>query len=84
MNKNDLLDFYLSYNKELNENHRINATAGYSWQHFKREGDDYTRSVDETEEYNNTEWKTENYLVSFFGRLNYALKNKYLLTGTFR
>lgn len=31
-----------------------------------------------------TEYKTENYLVSFFGRLNYSLLDRYLLTFTLR
>jgi iron complex outermembrane receptor protein len=87
-NKNNLLDFYLNYVKELNEDHRIDATAGYSWQHFKRESKNYTRSIVDADHPlivdNDTESATENYLVSFFGRLNYAFKNKYLLTGTFR
>ncbi|SMO67252.1 iron complex outermembrane recepter protein [Saccharicrinis carchari] len=88
-NKNNLLDFYLNYNKEFNDNHRMDATAGYSWQHFEREGSNYTRSIESLPDHplevdNDTEFKTENYLVSFFGRLNYALKNRYLLTGTFR
>ena len=30
------------------------------------------------------EWKTENYLVSFFGRANYSLADRYLFTATFR
>ncbi len=29
-------------------------------------------------------YKTENYLVSFFGRANYSFKNRYLLTATVR
>ena len=32
----------------------------------------------------NTLYKTENYLVSFFGRLNYSLMDRYLLTVTLR
>ncbi|MCF0235231.1 MAG: TonB-dependent receptor [Bacteroidaceae bacterium] len=31
-----------------------------------------------------TNWVTENYLVSFFGRANYSLYDRYLLTATFR
>ncbi|WP_461637194.1 SusC/RagA family TonB-linked outer membrane protein [Labilibaculum euxinus] len=87
-NKNNLLDFYLNYNKEFNEDHRLDVTGGYSWQHFEREGTDYTRSIEDADHPlqvdNESEFKTENFLISFFGRLNYAFKNKYLLTGTFR
>ncbi|MCK7537402.1 MAG: hypothetical protein MZV63_43815 [Marinilabiliales bacterium] len=43
-NSNNLLDFYLNYNKDLSSiQSTIDVTAGYSWQHFKREGDNYTR-----------------------------------------
>ncbi len=88
-NTNDLLDFYLNYTKDIeNFSSRIDATAGYSWQHFKREGSTYTRGVvDAThpkQETENSSFITENYLVSFFGRLNYTLANKYLLTATVR
>ncbi|MBL4561663.1 MAG: TonB-dependent receptor [Labilibaculum sp.] len=87
-NKNNLLDFYLNYKKEFNADNRIDVTGGYSWQHFERESTNYTRSIEDADHPlqvdNDSESKTENYLVSFFGRLNYAFKNKYLLTGTFR
>jgi len=87
-NYNNLLDFYLNYVKELGQDHKIDATAGYSWQHFKRDGNDYKRGiVDATHAYqkvDSTFFTTENYLVSFFGRLNYTFKNRYLLTATVR
>ncbi len=45
-NRNNLLDFYLNYVKDLSSiSSRIDATAGYSWQHFQREGDNYTRGI---------------------------------------
>jgi TonB-dependent starch-binding outer membrane protein SusC len=88
-NTNDLLDFYLSYNKNIEPvKSRIDATAGYSWQYFQREGESYTRGiVDATHPYQKTDstsFITENYLVSFFGRLNYTYADKYLLTLTMR
>ena len=88
-NYNNLLDFYLNYSKELSSiKSRIEATAGYSWQHFRRQGDNYTRGiVDETHAYQMTDssrFLTENYLVSFFGRVNYSLYDRYLLTFTVR
>ena len=85
-NYNNLLDFYLNYVKELGVS-KIDATAGYSWQHFKRQGDSYTTGyhfaygVSQVDE---TSFLTENYLVSFFGRLNYTLMDRYLLTFTLR
>ncbi|MDI3527547.1 MAG: TonB-dependent starch-binding outer membrane protein SusC [Tenuifilum sp.] len=88
-NKNNLLDFYLNYNRELNFwDSKIDATAGYSWQHYEREGDSFTRSdsVNVSWPYKEviTSYITENYLVSFFGRVNYSMFNKYLITATVR
>lgn len=82
-NSNELLDFYLKYNKEQGV-HRLEVTGGYSWQHFYRESTNYSRSGDETFVIDDTQLKSENYLISFFGRLNYILNNKYLLTATLR
>lgn len=88
-NTNDLLDFYFNYTKDLEGiKSRIDATAGYSWQHFKREGSTLTRGVVDANHpaqvTENSSFITENYLISFFGRLNYTLANKYLLTATVR
>jgi iron complex outermembrane receptor protein len=89
-NYNNLLDFYLNYVKDINRiNSRVDVTAGYSWQHFKREGDNYQRGRVDAEHplYQKTDsssFITENYLVSFFGRLNYTLMDRYLLTVTVR
>lgn len=88
-NKNNLLEFYLNYAKDLDKiDSRINATAGYSWQHFEREGTNYTRAVEDDDhsyqESDDSAYATENYLVSFFGRINYSYLNKYLLTSTVR
>lgn len=88
-NQNSLLDFYMNYVKEIPEaESNFDATAGYSWQHFQREGDNYTRGiVDENNPYQVTDssaYITENYLVSFFGRANYSFKSRYLLTATVR
>jgi TonB-dependent starch-binding outer membrane protein SusC len=81
----ELLDFYLNYVKEIpSVKSRIDATAGYSWQHFQREGTNYSRNGDETVVQDSSEYINENFLVSFFGRLNYTLDNKYLLTVTLR
>jgi iron complex outermembrane receptor protein len=88
-NSNNLLDFYFSYNKDIpGIKSRIEATAGYSWQHFQRKGDNYSRSVvDATHPYqkaDSSSYITENFLVSFFGRVNYTFMERYLLTFTLR
>ncbi len=89
-NKTSLFNFYLNYNKDIEAiSSNINITGGYEWQHFYREGD-YARrpwKPNSSGVYVNadtTEWKNENYLVSFFGRLNYSLLDRYLLTFTLR
>ena len=79
-NRSKLLDFYFSYNKDFGD-HDLEATAGYGWQHFYRERESINRSevaMDTIPE------KNENFLVSFFGRVNYDFKDKYLITGTLR
>ena len=89
-NYNELIEFYLNYAKDVEAiSSKVNATAGYSWQHFKREGFNYDRSfVDDAHPLDpaidSTSFATENYLLSFFGRVNYTFMDKYLLTGTVR
>ncbi|MBN2756627.1 MAG: TonB-dependent receptor [Bacteroidales bacterium] len=89
--KNELIDFYFNYKKEFGI-HNVDFTAGYSWQHYWRKGSLYNRSVVDATNPSATElivaqnssYETENYLVSFFGRLNYNLLGRYLLTATLR
>ncbi len=87
-NTNKLLDFYLNYAKDLSSiNSRIDATAGYSYQHFNREGFSNTGKQESDSAYiktDSSDFITENLLISFFGRLNYTLADKYLLTMTLR
>ncbi|NTW24475.1 MAG: TonB-dependent receptor [Lentimicrobium sp.] len=81
----ELFDFYLNYVKDITSiKSKIDLTAGYSWQHFQREGTNFSRNGDETIIQDSTEYINENFLVSFFGRLNYTLDDKYLLTVTLR
>lgn len=82
--KNSLLDFYLNYNKELGIN-KIDLTGGYSYQHFYNEGENSNRAFNpNTPGARTTPYKNEYYLISFFGRLNYTLLDKYLVTVTVR
>lgn len=88
--ENKLLDFYLQYNKDLPSiDSRFDIMGGYSWQHFwsKDEDGSWFNEADDDGDYSNGDYtvsKTENYLVSFFGRLNYVMAEKYYLTFTLR
>ncbi|MDP1621705.1 MAG: SusC/RagA family TonB-linked outer membrane protein [Bacteroidales bacterium] len=86
--KNSLLDFYLNYVKEVKSiNSKFDVMAGYSWQHFYVENNTFNNNVphDTAIKYRTTVVvKKEYYLVSFYGRLNYTLADRYLLTFTLR
>ena len=76
---NKTLQFYLNYVKEMGDN-RLDLLAGYEYQDFLRENN-FTDNVTKA---NNSYYKAQNTLVSFYGRLNYAFQNKYLFTATLR
>ncbi len=85
-NKNELLEFYLNYNKSVNRNFGVDVMAGYSWQHFWFQN--YNGVTDATPEQDTITpydyYTRENYLVSLFGRANFSLFEDWLLTLTFR
>nr|WP_321408508.1 TonB-dependent receptor [uncultured Carboxylicivirga sp.] len=86
---NSLLDFYGQYKTDMNfMQSNIDVMAGYSWQHFWWENsnlairtapDRYGEVIED-----NVPYAEEYYLVSFFGRMNWNMYNKYLLTFTVR
>lgn len=89
------LNAYLQYSKDFTDKHRFDVMAGYEWQHFHDTSDQeywglYPLSNNVVENrgqrYNNTASgsATESYLVSFFGRVNYTLLDRYLFTATVR
>lgn len=89
------LNAYLQYSKNFTDKHRFDVMAGYEWQHFHDTSDQeywglYPLSNNVVENrgqrYNNTSSgsATESYLVSFFGRVNYTLLDRYLFTATVR
>lgn len=86
---------YIQYYKDFNEDQHFDIMGGYEWQHFHREGESsywgiYPETYNDASlrgaKYNvtGTPWETENYIVSFFGRANYTLLNRYLFTATVR
>ena len=91
--RNLSLSAYAQYYKDFNENHHFDIMGGYEWQRFWRsQYNDYVGTYPSTnatkagEEYPHTPYvfKTENYLVSWFGRMNYTLMERYMLTATLR
>ncbi|MEP5338747.1 MAG: TonB-dependent receptor [Algibacter sp.] len=95
-NNDKLLDVTLTYNTTISEDHKFTALLGYSNQQFKETsynagnsnfitdaflwnnlnaggGTKVTASAEGTDE-----------LVSFFGRLNYIYKDRYILSSTIR
>jgi TonB-linked SusC/RagA family outer membrane protein len=84
--KNQLLDMYGFYSKDLKSlNSKIDFTGGYSFAHFYTSAQDSTMDAKHSSPaiLKNVNF-TEYYLISFFGRLNYTYKNKYLLTASLR
>jgi len=85
MKKNDILEFYGNYVKEVESIHsNFNVMAGYSWQHFYREGSNFSTNVAGTLVNDSSDYATESYLVSYYGRFIYSFKNRYLATVTVR
>lgn len=84
---NKLVESYLSYSKDVTAlKSRFDVVAGYSWQDWET-----TAPAFDDRRANGTVFKpagqpfqTQNTLVSFYGRLNYSLMGRYLLTATMR
>ncbi|AYQ31689.1 TonB-dependent receptor [Runella sp. SP2] len=81
---NKLLDFYLNYVKDLTKDTRLDLMAGYSYQDFMNSTTTITKDEAETKTLNDSPYKTQNTLVSFFGRANLNVQDRYLLTFTLR
>ena len=90
--KNDqTFEAYLDYSHTFADKHFLDVMAGYSWSHYYYENYNEQYKADGTSPSAADYWlsnpytfKTEYYLVSFFGRVNYSYDNRYLLTATVR
>jgi iron complex outermembrane receptor protein len=88
--QNELLEFYLNYVKDLPSlRSRVDVLAGYSYNNYLTIDSNFAdynahgvkiANSDPAFPYN----KPEHTLLSYFGRLNYAFLDRYLLTGTIR
>jgi iron complex outermembrane receptor protein len=92
------LETYLTYETEINYNHKLNLLGGYSYLDNTYEGFGAERRGFDTDLflYNNLaagqdfragdvySYKGQAKLISFFSRANYSYKGKYMLTATLR
>lgn len=94
VNGSKLLEFYLTYDKKLG-NHKINLLGGYSWQEYNNQltttlaegfsNDNLTyNSMDVTGQKSININNEANRLISYFGRVNYTLLDRYIVTATLR
>jgi iron complex outermembrane receptor protein len=81
---------YAQYIKEIGI-HNIDIMAGAEQSHYHRNGydkgqgtDPYTGNANNPRLRSESEWASHNSLLSYFGRLNYNLLDRYMLTATFR
>ena len=88
--RDQTLEFYADYNKTIGR-HNFDIMAGYSWQHFYKSSFGETFKADGTATdapgyyiSNPKTSKSEYYLVSFFGRVNYTFDSRYMITATVR
>ena len=83
---------YLQYIKDFNDgDHVLDVMVGTEEQHFHRTGyqigqgtDPQSGEAHDEQTRANTEYGYHSTLVSYFGRINYTLLNRYLLTVTLR
>jgi len=83
-NTNQLLTTYFNYNKTIGD-HLIDAVAGYDYQAWKST----TAAYDELNASGAVQTSTaatdqRHNLISYYGRLNYTYKSRYMLTATIR
>uniref|UniRef100_UPI0032176BD1 TonB-dependent receptor n=1 Tax=uncultured Draconibacterium sp. TaxID=1573823 RepID=UPI0032176BD1 len=93
---NQLLDAIVNYRTTINDDHSLSAMGGYSYQKFGYQNESIGVKGFSTDlfSYHNvgaastitgvSSYRRESLLVSFFGRFNYAYKDKYLATFTLR
>ena len=93
---NYVIEHLLSFKKAFGQNHRLNATAGYTWQEnnnifFQQSGSGF--QFDDFGTYNlgaasitnpNQSYKNVSTLLSYLGRVNYIFNDKYIFTLTGR
>ena len=92
ISRSQLLEMYAAYD-EIWGKHHLNVMAGYSWQNNFWSNRDITYynitnevklSPGQTVDSRYLTYRNENYLISFYGRINYSLDSRYVFTFTAR
>ena len=97
---NVLATAYAQYTKDFNKANHFDIMAGYEYSHMKYWGNEWSKSMypstfegknDKGEalagtvkSFDTSRWRGQTYLVSWYGRANYSLLDRYLLTFTAR
>lgn len=87
---NKLLELYLNYTKQFGTNSRLELLAGYSYQDFVRVEPAYATYLGtspDTVTYrraNINPFRTQYTILSYYGRANLTLFDRYIFTGTLR
>lgn len=87
---NKVLEFYLAYAKDIKAiKSRFDVMAGYSYNNFLTTNYNYASYNARGVKYDGTDPpfpfdKPENTLISYFGRTNLSINDKYLITATLR
>jgi len=92
LSRSQLLEAYASYNDSWGI-HSLDVLAGYSWQNnywasrhvtYFNETDEIKLEPGETADSRYLWYRNENYLLSFYGRVNYSIDSRYVFTFTAR
>ncbi|WP_308276278.1 SusC/RagA family TonB-linked outer membrane protein [Prevotella sp.] len=97
---NLLATAYAQYTKDFNKANHFDIMAGYEYSHMKYWGNQWSKQMypntwegknDKGEalagtvkSFDTSRWRGQTYLVSWYGRANYSLLDRYLLTFTAR
>ena len=91
-NLNEVLEAYANFNESWGI-HNLDVMAGYSWQHtyYENHNESFINLSNELFVKDGVAydelypwWRGENFMVSFYGRINYSIASKYLFTGSVR
>lgn len=92
ISRSTLMEAYANYNETWGV-HNLDLMAGYSWQNnwwsnrnvtYYNVTNEIKLGPGETAESRYLTYRNENYLVSFYGRINYSIDSRYVFTFTAR